>query len=326
MSEGKSYSGAREFEDLVADLFVRLDFSVQREKRIGGVSLDMLLERDGMSFPVEVSAQVGGTGLAKLLADAARLKSLLNQGLGMSTPIIICATPLTTAARAWSESQFQIQIWDRGVLDLKVAPFPDLAARLAALVYQKPEQKFLDAEETSDLGVLQKRLRDHIKANTLSPTDYENLCMSVFRRLFDPYLYGFERQAETSDGGNRYDFICRILPGSAFWDSIRHDFRTKAILFECKNYNDRIGPDQVYSTERYLFASALRTVCFLVSRLGPNAGAVRAAQGAMRESGKLIILLSNNDLVEMLDLKTQAGGPEALLDKRVWDFIVSLPR
>jgi hypothetical protein len=46
----------------------------------------------------------------------------------------------------------------------------------------------------------------------------------------------------------------------------------------------------------------------------------------MRESGKLIILLSNSDLIEMLKLRTQEGAAEEFLDKRIWDFIVSLPR
>lgn len=46
----------------------------------------------------------------------------------------------------------------------------------------------------------------------------------------------------------------------------------------------------------------------------------------MRESGKLLILLSNLDLIEMLNLSSHEGAAEDFLDKRIWDFIVSLPR
>lgn len=46
----------------------------------------------------------------------------------------------------------------------------------------------------------------------------------------------------------------------------------------------------------------------------------------MREAGKLVLLLSNVDLIEMLKLRTQPGAPEDYLDKKIWDFIVSLPR
>lgn len=170
------------------------------------------------------------------------------------------------------------------------------------------------------------RLEAHISENTLSPNEYEELCQETFAYVFDPDLYGFKKQAETFDGANRYDFICRIRGGNEFWDSIRRDFKTRAILFECKNYNDRITADQVYSTERYLFNGALRTVCFLISRLGPNDGCLRAAQGAMRESGKLILLLSNVDLISLIERKTEYEGPEDFLDEKIWDFVISLPR
>jgi hypothetical protein len=64
----------------------------------------------------------------------------------------------------------------------------------------------------------------------------------------------------------------------------------------------------------------------LISRLPPSDGALRAAQGAMRESGKLILLLSNADLISMIRLKSTPGGPENYLDERIWNFVISLPR
>lgn len=314
------------FEDLTAELFSRLGYTVEREMRSGGVQLDMVIKRDGVSSPVEVSSPRNNTAISKLMVDAARLRSTINENTGLSNPIIVVRCPMTLAAKNWAEQQFDLRVWDSHVLREKATPFPDLLQKLIKHFECEYPQDRSDAKAVSERELLQEELKKHIDNNTLTPTEYEKLCLLVFKHIFDPYLYGFEQQAETSDGGNRYDFICRILPGNSFWDSLRQDFRTKAILFECKNYEKEIGPDQVYSTERYLFTGALRTVCLLVSRLGPNAGAIRAAQGAMRESGKLLILLSNQDLIDMLQLKTQDGGPEGFLDKRIWDFVVSLPR
>jgi hypothetical protein len=110
------------------------------------------------------------------------------------------------------------------------------------------------------------------------------------------------------------------------WETLRVDFRTRSILFECKNYKDPITADQVYSTERYLFSGALRTVCFLISRKHPDEGCKRAAQGALREAGKLILLLSNQDLITMLKLKAEEDGPTSYLDEKIWKFITTLPR
>ncbi|BCG88448.1 hypothetical protein MesoLj113c_45580 [Mesorhizobium sp. 113-3-9] len=310
------------FEDVVADLFVKLGYDVVRNARIGKMEVDLIASLGGAQIPVEVSIVRVESAMLKLRADAERLRSL-SQTVDISRPIVVVGSELTPAAKAWAESQYAVDIWDLKELFDKAAPFKEITARLQQFKKGDPTGS---APNDSESDMLRRQLSDHFANNDLSPSAYETLCMSVFIKLFDPYLYGFQKQAETSDGGNRYDFICRIQPGNPFWDGIRQDFRTKAILFECKNYGERIGPDQVYSTERYLFSGALRTVCILISRFGANEGAIRAAQGAMRESGKLLILLSNLDLIEMLKLSSQEGAAENFLDKRIWDFIVSLPR
>ncbi len=46
----------------------------------------------------------------------------------------------------------------------------------------------------------------------------------------------------------------------------------------------------------------------------------------MREAGKLIVLLSNDDLIELVRLSAEKGAAENYLDEKIWDFVVSLPR
>ena len=309
-----------EFEDIVADL-LRQKLKGDRVKQyemVGGREVDLILEHKGRRTPVQVST---GGRMPRLRAIAQSLKDIEESDL--SSPIIVVGEKVTDEAKTWAQEQYSIEIWDLDYLLDAAGPFPGILDRLHQ--YSKGVgQREVSSGKTN--AALLRSLAGHIAENTLTPADYESLCMSVCKDLFAPHLYGFERQTKTSDSGNRYDFICRIQAGSSFWDNLRLDFKTRAILFECKNYNEEIGPDQVYSTERYLFSGALRTVCLLISRLGPNAGAIRAAQGAMRESGKLLILLSNADLIQMLKLKHQEGAVEEFLDKRIWDFIISLPR
>lgn len=316
---------ALEFESVIANLFEALGYNVTREVRIEGVSIDLIAEQKDKKHAVEVSLSNSRAAITRIRAVAERLSSIGWNDLGFSIPIVVIGVDISHDAKVWTETQYPIHIWDRDFLLAQAAVAPELALKLQALTESStPQQR---STETDTQGSqLEKFLELSILDNKLSSTQYEDLCLSVFRYLFDPHLYGFEKQKQTTDGGNRYDFICRIQHGDGFWDGIRQDFRTKAILFECKNYTDKIGPDQVYSTERYLFAGALRTVCILVSRLGPTDAAIRAAQGAMRESGKLIILLSNADMIEMLKLKSQNDAPENFIDKRIWDFVVSLSR
>lgn len=314
-----------EFEDLVTALFKAIGYQVEQHAEIGRMSVDLLASKDGARHPVEASMVTRHMAMAKLRTIADRLKPLQAIESGFSKPIVVIGDRLTIEAKSWFQDEYGMDVWDLSDLEAKARPHHAISARLSKL-FKKDERPEESETRDGEVEDLKRQLLGHISGNALSATEYERLCMAVFIALFDPHLYGFEKQAKTTDGANRYDFICRILPGNDFWDAIRQDFRTRAVLFECKNYAEEIGPDQVYSTERYLFAGGLRTVCLLVSRLGANAAAIRAAQGAMRESGKLLILLSNQDLVEMLNLKTQDGGPENFLDKRIWDFIISLPR
>ncbi len=315
-----------EAERFAKGLFERLGYNVKTEVlTIAGVRVDMVVQRDGLKCPVEVRWWQGGGTLTQLRQVAARLHSIAKIEPGFSSPIIVVIGEISAQARAWADQTFAVRIWDSAFLRETTRPYEDLSEQL----------RKLSGDETSNLPAnvnvdgakrLIRRLQDHEAHDGLSPTEYEKLCQEVIAFLFDPDLYGFEPQTETTDGANRYDFICRIKPGEPFWDALRADFRTRSVLFECKNYEKPITADQIYSTERYLFSGALRTVCVLISRRGADDGCRRAAQGALREAGKLILLLSNADLIKMLELKAEPDGPISYLDEQIWKFITTLPR
>ncbi|TPI52678.1 restriction endonuclease [Mesorhizobium sp. B3-1-3] len=100
------------FEDLVAQLFSKLGYSVTQSARIGRAEIDLLVERDGQRSPVEVSVVRPQSAMMKLRNDAERLRSLLATVEGMSKPIIVLGSELTPAAKAWSEEQLDVSAWD----------------------------------------------------------------------------------------------------------------------------------------------------------------------------------------------------------------------
>ncbi len=132
-----------------------------------------------------------------------------------------------------------------------------------------------------------------------------------------------------------------MRPGHPFWDTLTRDFRTRAIIFECKNYSEGITPSQIHSTERYVNVGALRSVCYLVSRKEPHQNAELAAFGAMREGGKLFVLLHDKHLEQMLDIRqtqlrreTAEGAmrrdfgndPAEILDQVIYEFLTHVSR
>jgi hypothetical protein len=167
---------------------------------------------------------------------------------------------------------------------------------------------------------------------------YEEVCKDIIEYLFGDDLRDVRSQKRTTDGVNIYDLIYRVRPKHRFWTTLTRDFRARVVLFECKNYGKPIGAAQVFTTERYLSASALRPVCFVLTRKPAHPHAVQAASGAMRETGKLLVFLSDVDVEKMLDAKDaqlKEGGstqemedndPTEVLDQAVYDFIAGIPR
>jgi hypothetical protein len=143
--------------------------------------------------------------------------------------------------------------------------------------------------------------------------EFEKLCTKALIHLFGDQFGSWHTQSQTDDGFHRRDFLVRLRPKHDFWISLAHDFRTRYIVFEYKNYEEMIGQNEIYSTEKYLFVTALRSVCFIIARHGASVGAYRAASGALREAGKLIIIITLSDLFEMLRAADRGEEPEILL-------------
>lgn len=111
-----------------------------------------------------------------------------------------------------------------------------------------------------------------------------------------------------------------------FFDTVKNYFRTKYIVFEFKNYSDRITQKEIYTTEKYLYEKALRKVAIIISRSGADAHALWAAKGSLRENGKLILCLSDQDLVEMLDMKDRGELPAEFLSAMLDDLLMHLEK
>lgn len=185
-------------------------------------------------------------------------------------------------------------------------------------------------KKTDDKGEILCKELNALNPGRPDATNFENKCTEILRYLFDNNtdLTLWELQPTTDDGLHRFDLLCRIISShqNTFWTELAHDFHTRYVLFEFKNYTDEIKQGQIYTTEKYLFLTALRSVSFIIARNGADNNAIKAAKGALKEAGKLIVILTAMDICEMLKLKDKGDEPSIILRAKIDEMLIKLTR
>lgn len=199
--------------------------------------------------------------------------------------------------------------------------FPDIKNEFIALLDYTvedivPQQPDHDIFKESIERKTEISLRDRlaaIKPGKEQYAEYEEVCIEILKYVLGDYLTLWKKQVRANEDLYRFDLCCKIKHGllPEFFDTVIRFFDTKYIVFEFKNYKDPISQEEIYTTEKYLYEKALRRVAIIISRKGADKGAVRAAGGSLRESGKLIICLSDQDLLHMIDLKDREEASTA---------------
>ena len=187
-------------------------------------------------------------------------------------------------------------------------------------------------KESSSVGEFEsaalRRNLSGIKTGREQWRQYEILCKKYLDHIFADDIYPLNEQIRSYDGLNRMDLVTRIKPSpSYFWKFLITSFQSQYVVFECKNYKAKVKQEQVLTTEKYLYAKALRKVAFIVSRNGlDQKSGLPAVQGALREAGKLIINISDETMINLLEDKNEGRDPSDRLFSMVDEFLLKLPR
>lgn len=235
------------------------------------------------------------------------------------------------------KERYGVHIWDVRNLLWIFDEFQDIKNEFIALLNYtvdniEPEVPvpfvFAEKKEPSPEDIWKKKLLS-VKAGREHFREYENTCTEILKYILGDYLTLWEQQEESNDGLYRFDLCCKIKSGvdQDFFDTVKNYFNTKYIVFEFKNYSRKITQKEIYTTEKYLYEKALRRVAIIISRMGADTNALAAARGCLRENGKLILCLSDNDLMELIDIKNKneqstAEFFEAMLD----DLLIHLEK
>jgi hypothetical protein len=334
---------ARLFETLVAAILASNGFVIHDGQTTAQERYDFLATHVDEIWAIEVKYYRTERAQVSLLESAAARLVRAQYPDSSHNCMLVVSCRVDPALRHGLETTFGITIVDRDSLYSWAAASPALVEQLAALLEGRdpvggpttareqtvslsrrtrppspPREDTMGTQLCQELRAL-GRGRPAWRA-------YEAHCERILRYLFPHDLLGWHRQKRTDDGLNRFDSVCRIKPTTDFWNFLLDHLDSRYVLFEFKNYRERIKQGQILTTEKYLLGKALRRVAIVLSRDGADAGAIAMTQGAMREHGKLMLILNDDRVCEMLHMKQRGEDPSDLLFDVADKFLLSLPR
>jgi hypothetical protein len=166
---------------------------------------------------------------------------------------------------------------------------------------------------------------------------FEDLCEDIFTFLFcedvpaEEALRRPNSQFGTDQGYERRDLVFRNQASRGFWAQIRSSYEAEGIVLDAKNYKDELDADTVRGfSSKYLKSRGLGLFGVLVARKVPSEtrinvatsdrvpGVVHAQKVEWQTNGKMIVLLDDEDVKQMLRMKAEGQNPTELLDDRIY--------
>ena len=338
----------QEFEKIVKQILEANKFKVSYE----GKQYDFLAVQDNTFAYVEVKLYPSRSPRLDLLKTACN-KLYAQKDNPNAKLLLVMPNYVTQALKDEIFKEWGITVWDIKSLVALSIDFPEIYYSLetsATKIVRGPIDEFMIVDKDFKENIIPNlkataatkknhavkskgsslcKELNNIKPDKKEATDYENKCVEILKYLFDNNtdLALWQTQLSTDDGLNRNDLLCRIISyENNFWAELSNDFHSRYIVFEFKNYTDPIKQGQIFTTEKYLFLTALRSISIIIARVGADENAMKAAKGALKEAGKLIVVINNQDVCEMLKYKDNGDDPSIVLRQKIDDMLITINR
>jgi hypothetical protein len=334
----------RLFEDLVRRILEANNFHITTNSVRGDRGFDLLADFENESWAIEVKYYRTARAQPSLIDAAAARLAINGVAAQAQKGMLVVSCILPAELRDALEQKFSITFVDQIDLRIWCKSHPVLAEELDTLLEASPSEpqairptRDEPTRSSKPLGGVPPQRRDtrgtelckelkSINKGKASWAQYEKVCEKILKYLFPNDLHGWHSQKRTDDGLNRYDYVCRVRPTTEFWKFVIDHLDSRYVLFEFKNYSGKIKQGQILTTEKYLLERGLRRMAIIMTRVGAEPHAVAMTQGAMREHGKLMLIVNDEKVCEMLHMKERGEDPTDSLFEVADDFLLTLPR
>lgn len=319
----ESMSGA-DFEKFVFDLLRHLGRfdDVELHARVRGFEVDIVAKERTAELvrpatwyiETTVARVVSLDKLKTLSALAAYVQSTANQPARV---LIVTSGSLTNAAKEYARA-IGLEVWDGPKL-AQIAP-ESLLLDYFGVTSPPSSGASIAAEKAQSLSTSLRALRSG-KDEALA---YQRLVSEILEFMFCPPLETPHFEIPDAEARNRRDMIFENAAPTGFWASLRSSYSAHYVVVDAKNYAEGIDKGPVLDIAHYLKPYGCGMFGLLATRQGASEAGLHAIREQWIGNQKMIVVLDDENMYEMLRLKGEAGAPEETIRAKIASFRMSL--
>lgn len=153
---------------------------------------------------------------------------------------------------------------------------------------------------------------------------YQRLVGQILERLFCPPLSPPISELADAFRVNRRDFIIPNYADDGFWRYIRSRYQADYIVVDAKNYAGAATKSHALQLANYLKTSGAGLFGVIACRNGGDRGCIYTLRELWAVHSKLIIVITDTDVEQMLLAKGSGGQPEEIIRQKIEDFRLSM--
>lgn len=199
-----------------------------------------------------------------------------------------------------------------------------IARKEASAAKAQPSSTYLDSSQACPEA---EKLKDRlitIRPGREQAGAFQHAVLAILNYLFNPELIDGETEVATIEGTERRDIIFTNDSDQTFWTYVRVEHSAVFLMFETKNTDD-LDPTAINQTATYL-GNRLGRLGFIVTRSAPTDANLRKVFSVFNDSDpkKVVLILSDQDLIAMLDQKCKGLDPMRHIQKIYRHFRTSV--
>lgn len=138
--------------------------------------------------------------------------------------------------------------------------------------------------------------------------------------LFCPPLFAPLSENSDASKAKRRDFIFPNYCETGFWSFLRSRYSADYIVVDAKNYKKKITKREVLQISNYLKEHGTGLFGIIVTRVGISDSAFYTLKEIWAIEKKMIIILQDDDIEQMLLEKLSKREPESIIRQKIEDF------